>query len=593
MTDGTIISDLPAASSVSGNDLTVVVQGGVTRKATLSLFGPSLGVIVVANITALRLVDVSEAGLVFMEGYATAGDGGGGWWYYVEGDTTSADNTGTIVVATGGARLYRDYDGAIDTRWWGFDAAALIAAYAAMGNVEYTVVGDVVVGENVVIDGDGSTWNLAGANLIVGADDITVFDVTGNNNRIRDFRITNPGGYSVSDNSVFPKAMGIQLYNHALGNDIGPGTIEGLINGVLNPGFDPAAPTSGNHVHDLSISILPHNFGAYDGWPNDGLVSFNGTYGFTADTVTVVIYTGPGIFTNLTGTAYTYARAGASFDVGCVGAKGSTIVVGQGFSTSLYNDNEGNTYDTCTAFPGYNSTVALANGKLSHSIVKAPTSTAGTSLNAPVTVVGGACLEDNEITGGSASVVLVSILNIGTDPITSRGNRFRGTYAHGFSGNIPGSFESEGDEFGGTCAGRLYNVGMISATSSFVIANQKKAAGLTFLFGLYASPVYNAAIANSDMGDYSLGGAGMVFLGGSTNLRIAGTDLSTTHAADTSILVSNGAVVPDMTVTGNNMKGPTTAFVINSAAASISTAASSTTAAQIVVANRNNSTGTF
>lgn len=60
---------------------------------------------VVSNIVALKgLLKTSASKAVFVNGYYVAGDGGGGYYYLDEADVVTADNGGTVIVATDGGR---------------------------------------------------------------------------------------------------------------------------------------------------------------------------------------------------------------------------------------------------------------------------------------------------------------------------------------------------------------------------------------------------------------------------------------------------------------------------------------------------------
>jgi hypothetical protein len=119
-----------------GNGLSLV---GTTLSATQTL--PSF-----ANISALRAY-TGTVSPVWMQGYNTPGDGGGGAFVYVASDTTSTDNGGTIIIATG-SRYYREREGqSVNINWFGGlttvsdCAAALVSALAVIqipgGTVEF------------------------------------------------------------------------------------------------------------------------------------------------------------------------------------------------------------------------------------------------------------------------------------------------------------------------------------------------------------------------------------------------------------------------------------------------------------------------
>jgi len=59
---------------------------------------------VVSDIAALRLLDKNKHTQAITNGYSITGDGGGSEYYYDASDTTSADNAGSIIVASDGGR---------------------------------------------------------------------------------------------------------------------------------------------------------------------------------------------------------------------------------------------------------------------------------------------------------------------------------------------------------------------------------------------------------------------------------------------------------------------------------------------------------
>ncbi|MBP0608273.1 MULTISPECIES: right-handed parallel beta-helix repeat-containing protein [Burkholderia] len=120
------VSQDPASYSLTNGGMTLqfdaVIPLGVSRiwcvgGTTLSLYLPPDGSVGddqlawgnilnrnVDAIAALRALDSTVHKRAFVTGYYAAGDGGGGAYYLDQSDTTSADNTGTIIVANDGAR---------------------------------------------------------------------------------------------------------------------------------------------------------------------------------------------------------------------------------------------------------------------------------------------------------------------------------------------------------------------------------------------------------------------------------------------------------------------------------------------------------
>lgn len=90
-----------SASDLSGdNGATLIGYDGTT----LDQFFKSRLLRVVDTISQLRALDKTKYTRAFVTGYYAAGDGGGGPYWYDASDTTSADNNGTIIVASDGAR---------------------------------------------------------------------------------------------------------------------------------------------------------------------------------------------------------------------------------------------------------------------------------------------------------------------------------------------------------------------------------------------------------------------------------------------------------------------------------------------------------
>lgn len=74
---------------------------------------------VVSSIAGLRSLLKTGVPSAFVTGYYLPGDGGGGSYSLVPLDTTSADNGGTIIVATDGGRWYLNYNGEVSIKQFG------------------------------------------------------------------------------------------------------------------------------------------------------------------------------------------------------------------------------------------------------------------------------------------------------------------------------------------------------------------------------------------------------------------------------------------------------------------------------------------
>ena len=130
------------------------------------------GVNYVANIAALRAASsITLSPLVcFVQGFATPGDGGQGWFGVATADSTTADNTGVVVVDQSARRWYRDVGGQkFSAKWFGAkgdgstdDTMALQSClnaasagqpvYLPLGNYHYTTL---YVPQAVGLEGDG------------------------------------------------------------------------------------------------------------------------------------------------------------------------------------------------------------------------------------------------------------------------------------------------------------------------------------------------------------------------------------------------------------------------------------------------------
>lgn len=158
---GLSISQLTAGTSVNAGDLIPAVQGstgpgtGSNVKLTLAqILAGAGGIIPLSTVTALRALTTVPAPVLWVEGYHAPLDYGEGMFVYVAADTTSADNGGTIIVAAGGQRWYREIQSLpYSVCWFGAtgdgttnDTAAIQACFTAAADQEvYVPVGNYLV----------------------------------------------------------------------------------------------------------------------------------------------------------------------------------------------------------------------------------------------------------------------------------------------------------------------------------------------------------------------------------------------------------------------------------------------------------------
>lgn len=92
------------------------IEASITTANLYSLLDNSR---VVDSIADLKALDKTKYTRAFVTGYTAAGDGGGGHYRYDSADTTSADNGGTIIVATDGARWKLLFDNFVTVEQFG------------------------------------------------------------------------------------------------------------------------------------------------------------------------------------------------------------------------------------------------------------------------------------------------------------------------------------------------------------------------------------------------------------------------------------------------------------------------------------------
>ena len=210
------ISQLPAASALTGAELVPLVQSGVTSQSTVSKVAAAN---TLANITALRASALATPTLVALTNNWNAGDGGGEF-RYDSTDTTTADNSGTVIVDALSRRWKRQFDGVYRSNYFDIkfdgstdDTAALHLlrdAAPVNGNVYLTGVGTTVV-NNFLLNKAGQIWCApkvtfkqknggTGASIRCQADGVWLQNFTCNGNRAGTG--AGGGGISVEANDV-------------------------------------------------------------------------------------------------------------------------------------------------------------------------------------------------------------------------------------------------------------------------------------------------------------------------------------------------------------------------------------------------------
>jgi len=118
--------------------------------------------------------------VIIVQSRETVDDGGGGLFAFDSGDTSTADNDGTVLVGAAGYRFKRIFSGAIDVRWFGAsdaavdNTAAIQAALTFGGHIyipegTYNFASRLVVSTGTHIEGAGkySILNYEGAGTAI------------------------------------------------------------------------------------------------------------------------------------------------------------------------------------------------------------------------------------------------------------------------------------------------------------------------------------------------------------------------------------------------------------------------------------------
>lgn len=130
------VSQLPLASSVSSNNITVIQQDGITKQVALGTIYAGSQIPSVLGYAALRAfypdtTTLSQGSVIFVRGVITTGIGEG--FFYYDSTSNAADNGGTVVVDTAGRRWIRICDqGTFDVTWFGAVGDGSTGSYTAL-----------------------------------------------------------------------------------------------------------------------------------------------------------------------------------------------------------------------------------------------------------------------------------------------------------------------------------------------------------------------------------------------------------------------------------------------------------------------------
>lgn len=169
---------------------------------------------VVDSIAALRGLDKTKYTRAFVTGYYAASDGGGGAYQLDPADTTSTDNSGTIIVASDGGRWKLQFTGPLSVKQFGAkgdgttnDSAAFQACVDAIdpsGDIyvpEGTFVLNTAINIAAVSGSDSGLTirgNGIGSRIQPGAAVTNLFNITGKNIRIEGIFFFNVSSFATA-----------------------------------------------------------------------------------------------------------------------------------------------------------------------------------------------------------------------------------------------------------------------------------------------------------------------------------------------------------------------------------------------------------
>ena len=164
---GVRIVDMPDLGAVTDTSSMVGERAGSGRFAATALRAYTrVGLTgFVPSIATLRTLAV-DMPVVYLQGYTTPGDGGEGMFWYNPADTTSPDNGGTIIVGTGGARWYRQWQSSeLHLLWFGGSGAADFGAMLSACLAVATALAATMSGVAIILPscrmaaGSSVTWS--------------------------------------------------------------------------------------------------------------------------------------------------------------------------------------------------------------------------------------------------------------------------------------------------------------------------------------------------------------------------------------------------------------------------------------------------